>query len=145
MFRTARAKPQQHVFVFDSQALSKVVHGNRELVALVGTAPRPGISIVSSSLMTLEAWDPRETSKQALWNWTLSRIRTVLTDDQVATMARDMLKAAGLPGHKYTIDTVLTAVAGREAVRGAEATVFTSGTHDMIQLLVGHPVRVEKI
>ncbi|GGT77811.1 hypothetical protein GCM10010256_41150 [Streptomyces coeruleorubidus] len=38
----------------------------------------------------MEAWDPRETSRQALWSWTLSRIRIVHTDDQAITMARDM-------------------------------------------------------
>ncbi|MER8000588.1 hypothetical protein [Streptomyces sp. NPDC095613] len=115
------------------------------MAALIKTAPRLDIPIVTSALTTLEAWDPRETSKQALWNRTLSRIRVVHTDDQVIAMARDMLKAAGLHGHTYAIDAILAAVAGREAVRGAEATVFTSDTDDMAQLLAGHSVRVEKV
>ncbi|MFE1405565.1 hypothetical protein ACFW5D_18280 [Streptomyces sp. NPDC058770] len=59
-------------------------------------------------------------------------------------MARDMLKAAALHGHKYAIGAALAAVAGREAERGAETTVFTPGTDDMTQLLAGHPVRIEK-
>lgn len=148
MSRTARAKlhrPPQRVFVFDSEALSKTVHGDREMTALVKTAPRLDIPIVTSALTILEAWDPRETSRQALWNWTLSRIRVVHTDDQAIAMARDMLRAAGLHGHKYAIDAVLAAVAGREAVLGAQATVFTSDTDDMSQLLAGHSVRVEKV
>ncbi|MFD8611571.1 hypothetical protein [Streptomyces sp. NPDC059631] len=61
------------------------------------------------------------------------------------TMARDMLKAAGLHGPKYAVDAILAAVAGREAAQGAEATVFTSDTDDMTQLLAGRPVRVEKV
>jgi hypothetical protein len=133
------------VFVFDSEALSKAVQGDREMAALIKTAPQLDISIITSALTTLEAWDPRETSRQALWNWTLSRIRVVHTDDQVIAMARDMMKAAGLHGHKYAIDAVLAAVAGREAARGAQATVFTSDTDDMNQLLAEHPVRVEKV
>ncbi|MGW4032653.1 hypothetical protein ACWEFL_25700 [Streptomyces sp. NPDC004838] len=148
MSRTARAKlhpPRQRVFVFDSEALSKAVEGDREMTALVKTAPRLDIPIVTSALTTLEAWDPRVTSRQALWNWTLSRIRIVHTDDQVITMARDMLKAAGLHGHKYAIDAVLAAVAVREAVRGVQATVFTSDTDDMDRLLSGHSVRIEKV
>lgn len=148
MSRTTRAKPQQprhRVFVFDSEALSKAVQGDREMAALIKTAPQLDISIITSALTTLEAWDPRETSRQALWNWTLSRIRVVHTDDQVIAMARDMMKAAGLHGHKYAIDAVLAAVAGREAARGAQATVFTSDTDDMNQLLAEHPVRVEKV
>ncbi|MEV0007175.1 hypothetical protein AB0M10_08615 [Streptomyces sp. NPDC051840] len=67
------------------------------------------------------------------------------TDDHVIALARDMLKEAGLHGHKYAVDAVLAAVAGREAARGAEATVFTSDTDDMDQLLAGRSVRVEKV
>ncbi|MGC2999761.1 hypothetical protein ACPF8X_15685 [Streptomyces sp. G35A] len=148
MSRTVRAKPprlRQRVFVFDSEALSKAVQGDREMAALIKTAPRLDIPIVTSDLTTLEAWDPREASRQALWNWTLSRIRVVHTDDQVIAMARDMLRTAGLHGHKYAIDAVLAAVAGREAAQGAQATLFTSDTDDMDQLLAGYSVRVEKV
>ncbi|MFF3644036.1 hypothetical protein [Streptomyces sp. NPDC002564] len=148
MSRTPRAKlhrPRQRVFVFDSEALSKAVQGDREVTALIKATPRLDIPIVTSALTTLEAWDPRDTSRQALWNWTLSRIRVVHTDDQVIALARDMLKTAGLHGHKYAIDAVLAAVAGREAAQGAEATVFTCDTDGMNQLLAGHSVRVEKV
>ncbi|MFI0505897.1 hypothetical protein ACH3WN_24055 [Streptomyces albogriseolus] len=148
MSRTARAKlhrPRQRVFVFGSEAFSKAVQGDREMAALIKTAPRLDIPIVTSALTTLEAWDPRETSRQALWNWTWSRIRVVHTDDQVVAMARDMLKATGLHGHRYAVDAVLAAVAGREAAQGAEATVFTSDSDDMNQLLAGHAVRIEKV
>ncbi len=115
------------------------------MAALIKTAPRLDIPIVTSSLTTLEAWNPREASRQALWNWTLSRVRIVHTDDEVISMARDMLRTAGLHGHKYAIDAVLAAVAGREAEKGAEATVFTCDGDDMNQLLAGRSVRVEKV
>ncbi|MFF5519542.1 hypothetical protein [Streptomyces coeruleorubidus] len=115
------------------------------MAALIKTAPRLDIPIVTSALTTLEVGDPRETSRQALWSWTLSRIRIVHTDDQAITMARDMLKATGLHGHKYAIDAILASVARREAAQGAQTTVFTSDTDDMNQLLAGHPVRVEKV
>lgn len=145
MSRTDRARPRQRVFVFDSEALSKAVRGDREMAALVKAAPQLDIPVVTSALTTLEAWDPRETSRQALWNWTLSRIRVVHTDDRVIAMARDMLKVAGLHGHKYAIDAVLAAVAGHEAAQGAQTTVFTSDPDDLGRLLAGHPVRVEKV
>ncbi|MFJ9423027.1 hypothetical protein [Streptomyces sp. NPDC101249] len=115
------------------------------MAALIRTAPRRDIPIVTSALTTLEAWSPRATSEQALWDWTLCRIRVVHTDDQVIATARDMLKAAGPHGRKYAIDAVLAAVAGREAAQGAEATVFTSDTDDMDRLLSGRSVRVEKV
>ncbi|MET8567826.1 hypothetical protein [Streptomyces sp. NPDC004783] len=148
MSRSRRAtphRPRQRVFVFDCEALSKAVHGDREIVALMKTAPRLDIPVVTSALTTLEAWDPREGARQALWSWALSRVRIVHTDDQVTAMAREMLKTAGLHGHKYAIDAVLAAVAAREATHGAQATVFTSDTDDMTQLLAGHSVRVEKV
>ncbi|WP_245793335.1 hypothetical protein [Streptomyces pini] len=131
--------------MFDSEALSKAVQGDREMTALIKTAPQLDIPINTSALTTLEAWDPREASRQALWNWTLSRIRIVHTDEQVISLARYMLKAAGLHGRKYAIDAALAAVAGREAAQGAEAAVFTSDTDDMNQLLAGHSVRIEKV
>lgn len=148
MSRASRAKlhqPRQRVFVFDSEALSKAIQGDREMTALVKAAPRLGIPIVTSALTTLGAWNPSDTSRQALWKWTLSRIRIVHTDDQVIATARDMLKTAGLHGHKYAIDAILAAVAAREAAQGAQATVFTSDTDDLHQLLAGRPVRVEKV
>lgn len=138
-------RPRQRVFVFDWEALSKAVHGDREIIALIKTAPRLDIPVITSALTTLEAWDPREGARQALWNWTLSRVRVVHTDDQVISTARDMLRTAGLHGHKYAIDAVLAAVAAREATQGAQATVFTSDTDDMTQLLAGHSVRIEKV
>ncbi|MFF9559969.1 hypothetical protein ACF1DY_29650 [Streptomyces albus] len=126
--------------MFDSEALSKALQGDREMTALIETetAPRLDIPIVTSALTNWEAGDPRETSRQTLWNWTLYRIRIVHTDEQVIAMARDMLKAAGLHGRKYAIDAILAAVAGREAMQGAQATLFTSGTDDMNQLRAGH-------
>ncbi|MFF9203660.1 hypothetical protein ACF1AE_17875 [Streptomyces sp. NPDC014986] len=101
MSHAVRAKvprPRQRVFVFGSEALSKAVQGDREMAALIKTAPRLDVPVVTSSLTTLEAWDPREAPGQALWNWALSRIRVVHTDDQVIAMARDMLRAAGPHG-----------------------------------------------
>jgi len=143
--RTKPLRPRQRVFVFDSEALSKAVHGDREMSALIKAAPRLDIPIITSALTTLEAWNPRESSKRALWDWTLSRIRVVHTDDQGIAVARDLLKAAGLHGHKYAIDAVLAAIATREAAQGAQVTVFTSDTGDISQLLAGHPVMVEKV
>ncbi|MFD4407886.1 hypothetical protein ACFWPH_34525 [Nocardia sp. NPDC058499] len=131
--------------MFDSEALAKAVQGDREIAALIKTAPQLDIPIVTSALTTLEAWNPRDGSKQALWSWTLSRIRVVHTDHHVIASARDMLRNAGLHGHKYAIDAVLAAVAEQESDRGSETTVFTSDTDDLNQLLAGRPVRVEKV
>ncbi|WP_228390244.1 hypothetical protein [Streptomyces smaragdinus] len=125
--------------------MSKTVRGDSEMAALVKAAPRRDVPIVTSALTTLEAWDPRERWSQALWSWTLSRIRIVHTDDQLITTARVLLKTAGLHGHKYAIDAVLAAVAAREAAAGTQVTVLTSDTDDMTQLLTDHPVHIQKV
>nr|WP_203633427.1 PIN domain-containing protein [Streptomyces halstedii] len=115
------------------------------MAALIRAAPGLDIPIITSALTTLEAWNPREASRQALWDWTLSRIRVTHTDEQVISTARDMLRTAGLHGHKYAIDAVLAALAAREAAQGAQVTVFTCDTDDLRQLLAGHSVLVEKV
>ncbi|MBV7670305.1 hypothetical protein STHAL_12600 [Streptomyces halstedii] len=148
MSRTRHAPLRQsrrRVFVFDCEALSKAVRGDREMAALIRAAPGLDIPIITSALTTLEAWNPREASRQALWDWTLSRIRVTHTDEQVISTARDMLRTAGLHGHKYAIDAVLAALAAREAAQGAQVTVFTCDTDDLRQLLAGHSVLVEKV
>jgi hypothetical protein len=146
--RAAHGRPtrqRRRVFVFDCEALSKLVRGDRELVALVKAAPSLDIPVMTSALTTLEAWNPRQAARTALWDYVLSRVDAVHTDDQVITMARAMLRSAGLHGHKYAIDAVLAAVAGREAERGADVTVFTSDVDDMTRLLADRPVRMEEV
>ncbi len=125
--------------------MSKAVRGDRELAALIKAAPRLDARIITSALTTLEAWNPRETKQQALWDWTVSRLAVVRTDDRLMTTARTMLKSASLHGHKYAIDAVLAAVAVAESERGADVTVFTSDIDDLERLLAGRPVRVERV
>lgn len=67
------------------------------------------------------------------------------TDDHVISMARGMLKTAGLHGHKHTVDAVLAAVAVKTAECGFEVTVFTSDADNMGKSLADHPIRVERV
>ncbi|MER7051317.1 hypothetical protein [Streptomyces sp. NPDC000351] len=114
-------------------------------MALVKAAPRLDIAVVTSALTTLEAWNPQQGARQGLWDWALSRIDVKHTDDQVISLAREMLKTAGLHGHKYATDAVLAAVAVRTAERGFEVTVFTSDVDDMGRFLAGRRIRVERV
>ena len=115
------------------------------MMALVKAAPRLDIAVVTSALTTLEAWNPQLGARQGLWDWALSRIDVEHTDDQVISLARGMLKTAGLHGHKYAIDADLAAVAVRTAERGFEVTVCTSDVDDMDKFLAGHRIRVERV
>lgn len=112
---------------------------------MIKTAPKLDVPILTSALTTLEAWNPRHAPREPMWNWALSRIRVVHTDDQVISSARELLQFAGLHGHKYAIDAVLAAVACHEAEQGAEVTIFTSDADDMERLLAGRPIRIEKV
>lgn len=115
------------------------------MAALIKAAPRLDIAVVTSALTTLEAWNPRQGARQGLWDWALSRIDVEHTDDKVISLARSMMKTAGLHGHKYALDAVLAAVAVKTAERGFEVTVFTSDVDDMDKFLAGHPIRVERV
>lgn len=121
------------------------VQGDRRMMALVKAAPRLDIAVVTSALTTLEAWNPQQGARQGLWDWALSRIDVEHTDDQVISLARGMLKTAGLHGHTYAIDAVLAAVAVRSAERGFEVTVFTSDVDDMSKFLADRRIRVERV
>ncbi|MFB4424699.1 hypothetical protein C5F59_026915 [Streptomyces sp. QL37] len=115
------------------------------MAALIKAAPRLDIAVVTSALTTLEAWNPQQGARQGLWDGALSRIDVEHTDDKVISLARSMMKTAGLHGHKYAIDAVLAAVAVKTAERGFEVTVFTSDVDDMGKFLAGHRIRVEGV
>ncbi|CAM5565604.1 hypothetical protein [Streptomyces atroolivaceus] len=143
--RAGGSSARRRVFVLDSQALSKAARGDRQMAALIKAAPRLDIAVVTSAHTTLEAWNPQQGARQELWDWALSRIDVEHTDDKVISLARSMMKTAGLHGHEYAIDAVLAAVAVKTAERGLEVTVFTSDVDDMDQFLAGHPIRVERV
>jgi predicted nucleic acid-binding protein len=145
---TGRGKhnPLLRSYLFDCQALSLTVQGDKELKQLVRVAPELGIRIVTSALTTLEAFDPRAGAGRPWWDWTLSKITVVHTDDSIVRCARRLMADAQLHGRKYAIDAVLAAVAIAEASRGADqVTVFTSDVDDMEKLLRGSPVLVEPV
>lgn len=146
---TPRLNPRtllrSRVFVLDSEALSKAVRGDRIMLARIDKAWKAKAPAITSALTTLEAWDPRPAKAARIWDWALSRIEVVHTDDAAIEGARSLLKDAGLHGHKYAIDAVLAAVALREAKRGNQVTVLTSDVDDLGRLLAGHPVVVEPV
>lgn len=135
----------RRTFVFDSEALSKAVRGDRDVRAIIKAAPQLDIDILTSALTVIEAWNPQGSTHGALWDWALSRLKIVHTDDHLIALARSMLKAASLHGHEYAIDAVLAAVARSASDRGEQVTVFTSDVDDLERLLTGQPVKVEKV
>ncbi|UQX02318.1 PIN domain-containing protein [Streptomyces sp. RerS4] len=144
--RPPRTLPsRRRVFVFDCEALSKASRGDETVALFVKAAAHHGIHVVTSALTVLEAWDPRDGRQGKAWEWTLSRIEVVHTDDRILTAARELLTRAGLHGHKYAIDAVLAAVAIRFAQPRTDVAVLTSDTDDLRKLLDGHRIRVDPI
>ncbi|MBC9727526.1 PIN domain-containing protein [Streptomyces sp. TRM68367] len=127
--------PLQRTYVFDSEALSRAVRGDKELKQIIKIAPELGIRIATSALTTLEAFDPRRGAQHPLWDWSLSRITVVHTSDPIVRTARRLLADAGLHGHKYAIDAVLAAVALAETANSDQVALFTSDNDDMEKLL----------
>ncbi|MET8294628.1 hypothetical protein ABZW02_11280 [Streptomyces sp. NPDC005180] len=145
----ARTSPgllgKRRTLVLDSEALSKAARGDREVRAMIRKAPNRQMRVVTSSLTTLEAWDPRAGVRQETWAWFLASVDIVHTDDEVIQTARSLLKAAGLHGHKYAIDAVLASIAVVASRRGDLVNVLTSDLDDMKRLLGDHRIRIEAV
>jgi hypothetical protein len=129
------------VYVFDSEALSRTVRGDRTVTSLIEDARREGIPVVVTPMTIVEADDGR--IPRARWNWITSRLVIhPLALDQ-ARSAQQLRRATGMHGHKYVIDTFLAvaAIDQRSAV-----IVFTSDVDDLSKLLADQPqVTVESL
>ena len=118
------------VYVFDSEALSRAVRGDRTVIALVEDARREGIPIVVTPMTIVEADDGRV--PQARWNWILSRLVVHALGADQARTAQRLRRTTGMHGHKYVIDTFL-AVAALD--QPSAVVVFTSDVDDLSKLL----------
>ncbi|MFJ8213924.1 hypothetical protein [Streptomyces sp. NPDC096033] len=145
--RTAPSGPllKPRTMVLDSEALSKAARGDREVRGMIRRAPNREMRVVTSSLTTLEAWDPRAGVRQETWKWFLSSVDIVHTDDEIIKTARSLLKEAGLHGHKYAIDAVLASIAVVASRQGHLVNVLTSDLDDMKRLLGHHRIRIEPV
>lgn len=98
-------------------------------------AHRLGVRVVTTSMTLIEAYDIR--THLPAWHWALSRIHVEAVTEEIAREAIDLLKEAGLHGHKYAIDAALAAVALREP---GPVTVFTSDEDNPRKLCGDRPV-----
>lgn len=129
------------VYVFDSEALSKAVRGDRVVASLIEDARREGIPVVITPMTAVEADDGRV--PQSRWNWLTSRLVVHPLGPEQARSAQFLRRATGMHGHKYVIDTFLAVTALDQA--GA-VIVFTSDVDDLSKLLADAPrVAVQQI
>ncbi|MDP9608577.1 PIN domain-containing protein [Streptomyces demainii] len=115
--------------VLDSQGLSAWVAQDRKVLAMFQVFHEMGADLVVSANTIVEVSHSRVNLPRL--NWTLSRVKVEPITEQAAKAAAELLKSAGLHGHKHAIDATVAEAALRQP---APVAVLTSDTDDMAKL-----------
>ncbi len=132
----ARSRLSAGSVVLDSRVLSSWCAADQRVTAIIREAQDNDFRVIISALAPIEAFDARV--KDDKLRWYLSRLRIEPVTDGIALHAIELLREAGLHGHKYAIDAVVAATARRAA---KPVIVLTSDADDMGKLC-GKRVRV---
>jgi predicted nucleic acid-binding protein len=119
--------------VLDSEGLSKLLADDEQVVAMTVEARSRGMEAVISALTIIEAVHAR--THKARLNWVLSGLRVIPVGDEEARAAAELLKNAGLHGHKYAIDAAVAEAALRQH---RPVVMLTSDVDDMAKLCGDH-------
>ncbi|MEU3818292.1 MULTISPECIES: PIN domain-containing protein [unclassified Streptomyces] len=117
------------VLLLDSEGLSRLIKNDPHVVHLVRKAQERDTLVAISNLTLIEAWHEKVRMDQ--FRWHVSRLRVLPVTDAVTWRAIDLLRNAGLHGHKYAVDAVVAATALQYA---APRIVVTSDVDDMDKL-----------
>lgn len=118
--------------VLDSAGLAKAVLRDRTVTGWLALARADDLRVITSAATLVEVVHPR-INRPAL-EWTLSRLVVEPVTEPIARHAAVLLADAGLHGHKYAIDAILsaTALAAPDPV-----TILTSDPEDLTALCEG--------
>jgi predicted nucleic acid-binding protein len=122
--------------VLDCEGLSKWCVADARVTAYVREAQDNDFRVITSVLTPIEAFDMRV--KSGRFRWYLSRLTIEPVTDEISFHAVDLLRAAGLHGHKYAIDAVVAAT----ALRAAKPVIILTSDADDMEKLCGKQVRV---
>lgn len=125
--------------MLDSEGLSKWCAADQRATAYVREAQDSDFRVIVSALTPIEGYDTRIENDR--FRWYLSRLRVEPVTDEIAFGAIELLRQAGLHGHKYAIDAVVAATALRAA---APTVILTSDVDDMTKLC-GKRIRVVEV
>lgn len=125
--------------VLDSEGLSKWCAADQRVTAFVREAQENDFRVIVSALTPIEAFDMR--SKNERFRRQLSRLKIEPVTDEISFRAIDLLRGAGLHGHKYAIDAVVAAT----ALHAAKPVVILTSDVDDMQKLCGKLVRVVEV
>ncbi|MER0246131.1 DNA-binding protein [Streptomyces sp. HSW2009] len=122
--------------VLDPEGLFAWIAQDRKLLAVLQVFHDMGADLVIGANTIVEVAHSRTNTPRL--NWALSRIRVEPVTEQAAKAAAELLKDAGLHGHKYAIDATVAEVALRQPKPVA---LLTSDSDDMTKLC-GDRVRI---
>lgn len=91
--------------VLDSQGLSAWIAQGRKILAMFQVFHAMGTDFVIGANTIVEASHVRVNMSRL--RWVLSRVKAEPVTEDAARASAELLKAAGLHGHKYAIDATL--------------------------------------
>jgi predicted nucleic acid-binding protein len=118
--------------VLDSEGLAKAVLRDRTVTAWLALARADDLRAITSAATLVEVVHPR--INRPTLEWTLSRLVVERVTEPIARHAAALLADAGLHGHKYAIDAMLSATA---LAAPGPVTVLTSDPEDLTALCAG--------
>ncbi|CAM5513289.1 DNA-binding protein [Streptomyces abikoensis] len=122
--------------VLDSQGLSAWIAQDRKILAMFQVFHAMGADLVIGANTIVEVSHARLSVPRL--QWALSRIKVEPVTEGAAKASAELLKTAGLHGHKYAIDATVAEVALRQP---GPVAVLTSDVDDMARLC-GDRVRI---
>ncbi|MGF1428959.1 DNA-binding protein [Kitasatospora sp. LaBMicrA B282] len=122
--------------VLDSQGVSSWASQDRRLLVKLDLFVAMGAELVVCANTIVEVAHARVNWPRL--NWVLSRARVEAVTEHAAKAAADLLKQAGLHGHKYAIDATVAEMALRQP---GPVALLTSDVDDMAKLC-GNRVRL---
>ncbi|MFJ4336923.1 DNA-binding protein [Streptomyces sp. NPDC088915] len=122
--------------VLDSEGLSSWMAQDRRLLAMLQVFHDMGADLVIGANTMVEV--SRSRTNIPRLTWALSRVKVEPVTERAAKAAAELLKDAGLHGHKYAIDATVAEVALRQPKPIA---LLTSDSDDMAELC-GRQVRI---
>lgn len=125
--------------ILDCEALAKAVARDREVTTWLAMARSDDLRVVTSAATLVEVAHPRV--NRAALEWTLSRVVIEPVSEEIARAATALLAEAGLHGHKYAIDAMLSATA---LAAPGPVTVLTSDPEGLVALC-GHRATVIEV
>ncbi|MFB7784146.1 PIN domain-containing protein [Streptomyces vinaceus] len=126
---TRQAATPGGTLVLDSEGLAKAVLRDRMITRWLALARADDLRVITSTATLVEVIHP-QINVPAL-KWALSRVVVEPVTEEIAHRATDLLREAGLHGHKHAIDAMLAATA---LAAPGPVTVLTSDPEDLTAL-----------